>query len=161
MRRKKKNNNKLINTIMIIVITLLIILLMFLLIKNKGIDNHIVDINYDQYSEIINKDEYSIILLTMPTCYHCNVYKPYVNYVCDDYNLKAYNLNINDLEYDQYMEIHDKYNATKEKYSENGTPGMSTPTTIIIKNGEEIYSVSGNLGYDGLLNILKENKVIN
>ena len=160
MRKKNKNdNNRIVNIIIMIGIVCLIASLVLMLTRRKEVDNHIIDISYNEYSEIINNDEYSIILLTSPTCAHCNSYKPYVNYVCDDYHLKAYNLSLNSLSYEEYMEIHDKYTITKNQYSDNGTPSILTPTTIITKNGEEIDSASGDLGYSGFLDLLKVNGI--
>lgn len=158
-RKKKKNNYKLVNIIISIGIIFLIASLVIMLLNNKKIDNHIVDINYEKYSELISKNEYSIILLTSPTCTHCNDYKPYVNYVCDDNNLVVYNLNINELSYEEYMEIHDMYSATVDNYI-NGNPSILTPTTVITRNGEEVVSISGNLGYRGLVDLLKQNGII-
>ncbi len=161
MRKKKnKNNIKLINGIIIFGIICLIISLIIMLMNNKKVENHITDISYSEYLDVINSDEYNVILLTTSTCSHCKDYKPYVNYVCDDNNLLVYNLDISKLSYDEYIEIHDKYTATQDKYLENGSPSILTPTTIITKNNEEIYSISGNLGYSGFLDLLKENGVI-
>ena len=41
-------------------------------------------------NEIVNTDEYRIILLTSPTCLHCKNYKKSVNYVCDENNIFVY-----------------------------------------------------------------------
>lgn len=161
MKKKtlKKDNTKLVNGIILFGIILLLISFIIMLKNNKKIDNHIIEIDYNRYSELINRDEYSIILLTSLTCTHCNSYKPYVNYVCDDYKLSVYDLDINKLGYDEYIEIHDKYTITKDSYI-NGNPSISTPTTIITKNGEEIDSISGNLGYSGFLDLLIKNEII-
>ena len=162
MSKKSRNqkNNKTVNIIIIIGIVFLIASLILMLTRNKKIDNHIIDISYDEYKEIISKDEYSIILFTSPTCTHCQSYKPYVNYVCDDYDLIVYDLNLSSLSYDQYIEIHDKYNITKNQFTDNGSPSILTPTTIITKNDMEIDSISGNLGYSGFLNLLKKYDII-
>ena len=63
----KKRNIKLVNTIIIIGIIFLIASLVIMLLNNKKIDNHIIDINYKEYSELISQDKYSIILFTSPT----------------------------------------------------------------------------------------------
>ena len=52
--------NKTVNTWIIISIIFLIASLILMLTKRKEVDNHIVEINYQEYREIINKDEYSI-----------------------------------------------------------------------------------------------------
>ena len=156
----KKDNTKLVNILVSIGILFLVASLALMFTKGNKNDNHIVEIGYDKYSELINDDNYSIILLTSPTCTHCLNYKPYVNYVANEYNLTVYNLNLSALEYDQYIEIHDMYTATKNEYNENNVPGIPTPVTLITKNGVEVTSVLGNIGQKGFLNLLKNNGVI-
>lgn len=153
--------NGIINSIICIAIVFLLISLFLMLYYKKEVPNHIIEIDYEKYSEIIYNDEYNIILLTSPDCSHCNSYKPDVNYVADEYNLTIYDIDINKLTYNQYMEIHDTYQATKNHYINETTPSILTPTTIIIKNGEEIVSVSNNLGYTGFINLLESYEIIN
>ncbi len=155
----KTKNNKVINICILISIVLLIGSLILMLTKNKKTPNHFVEVTYQEYSELIKKDETSIILLTTPTCTHCASYKPYVNYVADENNLTIYNLSINNLSYEEYISVHDKYSVLKDLYKD-GTPTILTPTTIIIKNNEEITSSLGNLGYGGFKKILQEYKII-
>lgn len=155
----QKNNDKLVNTLIIIGIVFLIGSLVLMFTGNKE-GNHIVDINYNEYKEKVAEDKYSIILLTSPTCSHCVSYKPYVNAVADDYNLTVYNLNLNTLDYEQYIEIHDTYSATKDRYDEDNNPGIPTPVTVITKNGVEVASILGDIGSSGFTNLLKTNNVI-
>ena len=156
---KKKTNNKLINTFIIIAIVALIASLVLMLTKHKDVDNKIVSITYQEYSEIIKRDEYSVIILTSPTCTHCNNYKPYVNYAANDYGLTVYEISLNNLSYEEYMEIHDKYSVLKDLYKDD-KPVILTPTTIIIKNNEEVTSILENIGYRRFVNLLKENNII-
>ena len=161
MRKKKnKNNIKLINGIIIFGIICLIISLIIMLMNNKKLENHITDISYSEYLDVINSDEYNVILLTTSTCSHCKDYKPYVNYVCDDNNLLVYNLDISKLSYDEYIEIHDKYSATKDSYGEKDIPSIPTPVTIITKNGEEVTSILGDIKESGFQSLLKKYGVI-
>ena len=155
----KKVSNKTINIIIIIGIIFLLASLFLMLSRYKKNTNHITEITYNEYSELIEKDEYAIILLTTPTCTYCKNYKPSVNSVCDEYNLVAYDLDISTLSYDEYLSIHDKYTVTKDQYN-NDIPGILTPTTIITRNGEEIDSVSGDLGHTKLIEFLEKNNII-
>ena len=152
-------NNKIINGFIIIGIICLIISLILMLRNNDRVDNHIKEINFIECQEIIKKEDYNVILLTSPTCSHCRSYKKYVNYVCDSYNMEVYNLNIDELGYEEYLLVHDKYNATKDKYIED-KPSILTPTTVIIKNNVEVESISGNLGYNGFLELLEKYEII-
>ena len=154
----KKNNNT-INIIIVIAIIFLIGSLIFMFAKSDKTESYIKEITYSEYLDVIKKDEYSIILLTSPTCSHCNNYKPFVNYTASEHNLKVYDIDLTTITYEEYVELHDKYSATKDKYS-GDNPIIPTPTTIIVKNGEEIASVLGDIGYNGLVKTLKNNQVI-
>ena len=155
----KKDNTKLANTFIIIGIVFLIISLIYMFVKNNGSKVAIKEIKYQEYQEIINKDEYSVILLTSPTCSHCISYKPYVNYVANEYNIVVYDIDLSTLEYDEYNEIHDKYSAIASEYNED-EPVIPTPVTLIVRNGEEVASSLGNIGEKGFTSLLKNNNVI-
>lgn len=154
----KKDNSKLVNTCIIIGIVFLIgsLVLMF----NNKTKNHIKEIDYKEYTEIIQKDEYSVILLTQPTCSHCVNYKPYVNYVADEYKLEIYNIDLTKLSLEEYTAIHDKYRAIKDEVDSENNPAIPTPVTLIVRNGEEVTSTLGNIGQNGFTRLLKNNGVI-
>ncbi len=156
----KKDNSKLVDTLVIIGIVFLIGSLVLMFTKSDKDKNRIVEINYKEYSEKIAEDKYNIFLLTSPTCSHCVNYKPFVNSVANEYNLTVYNINLNNLELNEYTAIHDKFSAIKGEYDEKGNPGIPTPVTVITKNGEEVTSILGDIGATGFLNLLKTNNVI-
>lgn len=156
----KKNDNKVVNIFITIGIIFLIGSLVLMFTKKEGSDNHIEEINYSKYTDIIKEDKYNIILLTSPTCSHCVNYKPYVNLVADKYDLTVYNINLDNLDYDDYVTIHDSYEATRNNYSDGNIPSIPTPATIITKNGKEVTSILGDIGESGFTNLLKTNKVI-
>ena len=154
----KKDNTKLINALFLVGIGLLILSLIIMFTDNKK--NYIEEINFNQYKEILAKDKYSIILLTSPKCKHCNNYKPYVNYVAGENNLVVYDLSINDVSYEEYVELHDKYSVLKDEYAEDKAPVIPTPVTVIVRNGEEVASILGNIGSEGFTKLLRNNGVI-
>ena len=158
-RNLNNKNNNTINIIIVIAIVFLIGSLIFMFAKSDNSENYIQKLTYSKYLDVIKKDEYSIILLTSPTCSHCNNYKPFVNYTASEYNLNVYDIDLTTITYEEYVELHDKYSATKEKYNDN-EPVIPTPATIIVKNGVEITSVLGDIGYNGLVRLLKNNQVI-
>lgn len=98
--------------------------------------------------------------MTSSSCSNCKEYKLIVNQVADKYGLTVYELVVNKLNYNEYFEIHNKYSSLRDLFNKNDRPSILTPTTIIMKNDEEIASVLGNIGYDGFLDLLKYNKVV-
>lgn len=158
-KKSNKKDSNVINIVITIGIIFLIASLVLMFINSDKKDNYIKTISYNEYKEVIKKDEYFIIILTSPTCSHCNSYKPYVNYIASENNLNAYNIDITSITKDEYLELHDKYSAIRNEYNA-GMPVIPTPTTIIVKNNEEITSISGNIGYDGLTRLLKNYQII-
>ena len=156
----KEKENKVVNIFIIVGIVFLIGSLVLMFTNKDDEGKNIVEINYSEYKEKIQEDKYNIFLLTSPTCSHCINYKPYVNVVAGKYNLTVYNINLENLEYDQYVEIHDSYNAIKDSYSDSNVPSIPTPVTVITKNGEEVTSILGDIKESGFLNLLKSNNVI-
>ena len=159
MKKLKKDNSKTINIVITIGIIILIGLLIFLFIKSGQTDNRIKKINYSEYKEIIKEDKYKIILLTNPSCIHCNNYKPFANYVAIENNLDIYDINLTTLTESEYNELHDKYTAIRNDFGEGNVPIIRTPVTVITKNGGEVTSILGDIGYDGLVKLLKNNKI--
>lgn len=153
----KKDNTKVVNTFIIIGIVFLIASLVLMFVNKEN--SSIKKINYQEYKDIIKEDKYNIILLTSPTCSHCINYKPYVNYVASKNNLTVYDIDLSNLDYDEYIELHDKYNAIKNEYRD-GKPVIPTPATIIVRNGEEVTSILGDIGQLGFTNLLKNNNII-
>ena len=154
-----KNQNNKTNLIIIIGIIVFIGALILMFVKSDKTENYIKAISYSEYSDIIKKDEYSIILLTNPDCSHCISYKPFVNYLAKEHNLNVYNIDLTSITYEEYILLHDKYNAIKDQYRD-GVAVIPTPATLIVKNGVEITSVLGDIGYNGLERLLKNNNVI-
>lgn len=159
IEKERLKKEKLKNILMVVSILLIIGLFIFI-IMNKSDPNHIKEISYSKYEEVIKSDEYTIVLLASPTCSHCFSFKPLMNQVLDERNLKAYYVDVSALNREQIIYLHDNINALVSQFDEDGYPVIPTPTTIIFKNGKEIDSKSGNMGYDGFLNFLVRNGVV-
>ena len=82
-----------------------------------------------------------------------------MNEALDKYNLKALYLDVDELSKDEFNELHSSVSSISSEYSD-GVPVIPTPTTVIFKNGVELESVSANIGYNGFVNMLVRNGVI-
>ena len=154
----KKDNSKLVNTFIIIGIVFLIASLVLMFVNNNK--KYVKEISYKGYQDIIKEDKYNVILLTSPTCSHCVSYKPYVNLVASENNITVYDIDLSNLEYEDYIELHDKYSVLKNEFDDSNNPIIPTPVTIIVRNGEEVASILGNIGEEGFTSLLKNNNVI-
>ncbi len=82
-------------------------------------------ITLSDYISLINEKKSFILLTSQTFCSHCTNFKPVLNKVLDNHNLKAYIIEYNLL-------------SNEEKATFNSVTKISaTPTTIFIKNGVE------------------------
>jgi len=158
-----KKKNTLINGLIIVCAIILVGALGIVVSNNKkaGV-GRIKEISYSEYQEKIKEKGVTIVLLASPTCGHCNNYKPFVNALAEENNFDVYYVNVNSekLTNEEYDELHDSISALKEQFGSSGEKVIPTPTTIIFRDGNEVVSELGDIGYDGLKKLLKNNGVI-
>ncbi len=145
---KKKNKSKLGSIIGIIVAILFVGLVIYAFAKDEMASDYIKEVNYQELQEIINKDEKSIIFVGRNDCGHCLSYKPIVEKVAKNNNLKVYYINTN---------------KVAEESKENSEALWTffdtdaTPTTAIVGSGKLIAREIGSLKEQQLLAFLKAN----
>lgn len=159
---KKNNKDKLTSFIIGLVVVFFVGSLVLMIVKEikSNSQNHIKEVSYSSYIDEIKEDKYTIVLLARDGCSHCLNYKPLMNEVLKKYNLNAIYLNVDTINGDDFKELHSSITALSQEF-ENGIPVIPTPTTVIFKNNVELESVSANIGYDGFLNMLVRNGVVN
>lgn len=116
----------------------------------KPKENNLIEIDGTELLKKLENKETFILVFTQTGCVHCSEYKPILNRVLTENNIKAYEINRNNLEKEEET-IKNKVN---ELFNINGTP-----MTLFINDGEEkttINRISGSTNYTNLKNILKE-----
>ena len=108
-----ESKNRVVSFVIFLIFVFLIGSLVMMVVKdiNEKRHNHIKEISYQTYKQEIAKDDYTIVLLARPDCSHCLKYKPLMNQVLETYNLSAYYIDVGNLEYEQYVELHDSVSA--------------------------------------------------
>lgn len=160
---KNSNKNNLSNFLIALVGIFLIGSFVLMVVKDvkENNKNKIKEVSYKEYQKEISKDKYTIVLLGRPKCSHCINYKPLMNQALENYQLEGLYLDVNGLKENEFTELRSSINALRNEYSDEGEPVIPTPTTIIFKNGIELESKSANIGYDGFVNMLVRNGVVN
>ena len=113
------------NIIIIISIILLLAIITSLII-NKQSKGEFIKLNYKEIKEKLNNKEDFILVISRTTCSHCLEYKPKVQEISINYNIKTY-----------YIDIDEETKTNKEKLLEELDLDGSTPITLFIKNGKE------------------------
>lgn len=106
-------------------------------------DSYLIELTYKELEEKINNKDSFVLVYTQTTCAHCHDYKPILKRTLAKVNLYAYEIVLDKLNKEEKAKLNDIANVS------------GTPTTIFIKDGQEINSSSRLVG------IQQEEKLIN
>ena len=99
----------------------------------------------NEFDKIKESNNSSIVVIISDDCKYCEIFKPILEDVIQEYNINIYYLNIDSNFY---------------KSIDLDTTVYGTPTTIVYKNGKAIDNIMGYKEKNDLINILKKNGVI-
>ena len=116
---------------------------------NSEVKSHLIDIDYDKFTELIKGNEKSVVMVGRPTCSHCVAFKPVITKVANDYEIDIYYLNTDEiLDEDDFNDLWDFIEAS------------GTPTTVIVGENKLISGQEGEMTREKLVSWLGENGVI-
>lgn len=136
--RKKKNRAGLYFVIGLVFIIGFSVLVNNVLPKEEEIEFN--KINYSQYKELINSDDFQLVYFGNEDCGYCAQIEPILGKIEKEYSIKV-----------NYV---DTYTLTEENLSDISTTAdvfagkWGTPTLIAIKDGEVVSTKSGYAEYD-------------
>lgn len=132
---------------------------------SQGIDSDILYLktaeNAEAFGKLVkDKKTVTMAVFGRTTCSWCNLYKPVINTVAEEYNLDIYYFNSDEYDSDEYQAIMDmgltltaECNDGEEK---NLADGFGTPLTIFTKKGKVIDCISsGYMNKSALVTKLK------
>ena len=108
------------------------------------------EINYDEYSNMIENSEDFILYLGSANCSHCMDFKPTLEKVIKKYQLDVKYVDISLLSSKEYAVL------------KNKTKLQGTPTVVFVKDGivQTSPKIVGALSYDKTVKIFKESGYI-
>lgn len=108
------------------------------------------EVTLNEYLDIINSDEKSIILVARPTCTYCQKFSPILKQAAGDLNLV-----INYIDTDKFSsDDWDKFNNSLSYYTENE---WGTPLTLIVQKGQIVDVNSGYTDLNTIKNFFTKN----
>ncbi len=131
-----------------IVLAILFGIILYFSLKPK--ENNLIEISGAELLQKIENKETFILVFSQTGCIHCQDYKPILNRVLTENNIKAYEINRTNLS----KEDASIKNKIDELFHIDGTP-----MTLFINDGEEkttLNRISGSTNYTNLKKILKE-----
>lgn len=147
----KEKKKTLIFTVALAVIALiLIICFVFMELRKEGIigsseSNEIVE----EFNKNYNAKERKVIFYASSTCGYCDLQKPILETVAEDYEFEYYSIDASLLSNSQRNEIIEKL----------GIEG-ATPTIAIVEKGKAVATQVGYTDGSGLVSFFKKNKIV-
>ena len=106
------------------------------------------EINDIQLNSYLKSEKNLVVVFTITSCSHCLTFKPRIDNVAYNNNLKVYYIELDTLDTNVWDEL-------REKYSISGTP-----TTVYFKNGTKIDSIVGDQSEENIKQFFKKNNLI-
>lgn len=93
-------------------------------------DNHLIELTFDELQKKIDNQDSFILLISRTNCSHCIEYKPTLKKVLAEYDITAYEVEIDKLSKEDNIKLKAIANVD------------GTPNTIFIENGAEKNTAS-------------------
>lgn len=117
-------------------------------------DDYINYINYNEFKNLINNDQKSIISIGKDECKYCSELIEIFNDIIEENDISIYYLNIKNLESEEALQVQEI--LKKLKYND----GFTTPLTLLVENNNLIDYVIGSSSEEFFVDKFRENGII-
>ena len=93
------------------------------------------DIDIDEYLDLYDGSEDSIVLFSRPTCGYCQIAEPILHHIAYQYKLTINHVNTDEMSSDDETKL-----VESDDYFSDG---FGTPLLVVVSNGEIVDMVSG------------------
>ncbi len=155
---KKETIDKLKNAAIIVLSLIIVFGLAYVVpeLKNcnscKKEEKTITDISMDEFREILNGEDASLIYIASPQCAHCMAQEPIMKRLVNEYDVVVNYLNvlaISDQEADEVYSLYGDMQVEKYELSD-----VRTPTMLVVQQGKVIDMHLGEMALDELVDFL-------
>ena len=108
------------------------------------------EVNLDQYINLINGTEKSIVLVARPTCSYCELFTPILKQAMEDMNLTINYVNTDNFSSDDWTKFQNSFDYL-------ASDEWGTPLTLIVQNGEIVDKNNGYVELDAIKEFFTKN----
>ncbi|HIU39749.1 MAG TPA: conjugal transfer protein TraF [Candidatus Aphodocola excrementigallinarum] len=108
------------------------------------------EVTLDEYLNLVNGQDKSIILVARPTCSYCEAFAPILSEAADDLGLTINYIDTDKFSSDDWT----TFNESLDYLSENE---WGTPLTLIVQNGEVVDANNGYVELDDIKTFFTDN----
>ena len=158
---KKENIDKLKNFTIVVLVLIIVFGASYFASELQECDSYsagnsssdLNDIDIDEYLDLKESSDASIIYIARPTCGYCQQEEPIVKNIVYEYGITVNYLNTDNLDDDGQA----KLIKSDDYFSE----GYGTPLLLVVKDDEIVDILKGLSDKDTIVNFFKENGFIN
>ena len=110
------------------------------------------DIDIDEYLDLYDGSEDSIVLFSRPTCGFCQIAEPILHHIAYQYKLTINHVNTDEMSSDDETKL-----VESDDYFSDG---FGTPLLVVVSNGEIVDMVSGLVDTDSYVSFFTDNGFI-
>ena len=139
-----QKNNKLLRVILILICLGLIVFF----VKNlpeQSSSGKLIKVDYATVKKMMADEESFVLVVSQSTCSHCATYKPKIMQIAEDYKLDMY-----------YIDYDNETKSDQEDFFEEFNFSGATPTTMFIKDGQEVSVLNRLEGDFGIKKVVKQ-----
>ena len=110
------------------------------------------DIDIDEYLDLYDGSEDSIVLFSRPTCGFCQIAEPILHHIAYQYKLTINHVNTDEMSSSDETKL-----VESDDYFSDG---FGTPLLVVVSNGEIVDMVSGLVDTDSYVSFFTDNGFI-
>ena len=110
------------------------------------------DIDIDEYLDLYDGSEDSIVLFSRPTCGYCQIAEPILHHIAYQYKLTINHVNTDEMSSDDETKL-----VESDDYFSDG---FGTPLLVVVSNGEIVDMVIGLVDTDSYVSFFTDNGFI-
>lgn len=147
---KEKKKTIIFTVILAVIAIVLIVCFVFMELRQNGIIGSVESSEIMKgFNENYNSKDRKVIYYASSTCGYCELQKPILETVAEDYDIQYYSIDSNELSKSQREEILEKLDIEH-----------ATPATVVVENGKVIAKNVGYMDGSNLVKFFKENEIV-
>lgn len=131
-----------------IVLFSIVIAVILLIVCGSIYEGHKSKVYLKDFYSAFNSNENKLVMIGRDNCSWCNLFKPVLDSMSENYGFDYLYVNTNELTANQFSKLLDSVGVSKENFG--------TPLTVVVKNGSVVDSLSGYTDDQDLFEFLKK-----
>ena len=159
--REEKDNSdssfvkKHLSDIILVAVACILVIVGIFAFGSSETSNNLVELNYSEYTDLLDSGEPLVFIVERATCSHCANYMPIVKKFANNNDVIIYYIDTDTLSDDEFTGL-----QSSNSYFIENSEEWGTPTTMLIEGSEVIDTIVGETDEAGLKDFLQRNGIL-